>query len=119
MTYDKQILQILSAAGEQGISVRFLAKHVYNMNCTLFSAPDITEVHNYVQQYLLRNSKSPRSLIERTERWGWYRLNTSGSDDARQLMFDFKQAKSNTGTTEEEDTPARTDMSLNLFGEDF
>ena len=30
MTYDRQILRILSDVGEQGISVQLLAKHVFN-----------------------------------------------------------------------------------------
>ena len=53
MTYEKQILQILTDVGEQGIGVQQLAKHVYNMNCTLFSQPDLQEIHGYVQQYLV------------------------------------------------------------------
>lgn len=61
MTYDKQILRIMSEAGSGGISVQVLAKHVYNMNCGLFSSPDIGEIHRYVQQYLSRNSKSSQS----------------------------------------------------------
>ena len=58
MTYEQQILHILSEVGERGISVSLLAKHVYNLNCTLFSQPDLQEVKQFVQQYLLKNSKS-------------------------------------------------------------
>ena len=90
MAYDKQILRILSDVGEQGIGVQQLAKHIYNLNCTLFSQPDLQEIHSYVQQYLLRNSKSSQSLIENTGRRGYYRLNTSNNDDARQLMLEFR-----------------------------
>lgn len=113
MTYDSQILQILTEVGPQGISVRFLAKHVYNMNCTLFATPDMDEVHSYVQQYLLKNSKSPQSLIESTGRRGWYRLNTDNSDDARQLMFEFKEARTSVETNDEE--KPKIDLSLSLF----
>ena len=63
MIFDQQILHILSEVGERGISVSALTKHVYNMNCTLFSQPDLQEVHQFVQQYLLKNSKSSQSLI--------------------------------------------------------
>ena len=70
MKYNKQILQILSDVGEQGIGVKLLAKHVYNLSCTLFVQPDLHEIHQYVQGYLLRNSKTPQSLIERTGRRG-------------------------------------------------
>ena len=82
MTYDQQILHILTTAGERGISVQAIAKHVYNMNRTFFVEPDLEEIHNYVQQYLLKNSKSSQSLIESTGRRGYYRLNTTGCADA-------------------------------------
>ncbi len=111
MTYDKQILRIMSEAGSGGISVQVLAKHVYNMNCGLFSSPDIGEIHRYVQQYLSRNSKSSQSLIESTGRRGYYRLNTDNSDDARQLMLEFRDE---TVVVKEEVPPVR-DLSLDLF----
>ncbi len=113
MTYDSQILHILTEVGAKGISVRFLAKHVYNMNCTLFNSPDMADIHNYVQQYLLKNSKSPQSIIESTGRRGYYRLNTNNSADARQLMFEFKEAQETSDIT---DSSARQiDLSLSLF----
>ena len=89
MMYDKQILQILTDAGENGVGVQQLAKHVYNMSCTLFFQPDLQEVYSYVRQYLLRHSKLPQSLIESTGRRGYYRLNTRNNADARQLMLQF------------------------------
>ena len=90
MTYDQQILHILTEAGERGISVQTIARHVFNMNVSFFVSPDFEEIRTYVQQYLLRNSRSSLSLIERTERRGYYRLNTKGSADARQLMLEFQ-----------------------------
>lgn len=113
MTYDRQILQILSDVGELGIGVQQLAKHVYNMNCTLFYQPDLQEIHGYVQQYLLRNSKSAQSLIERTERRGYYRLNKN-SADARQLMLEFRNTRIQEVAEDKEEKP-QTDFSLSLF----
>ena len=112
MGYDKQILQVLSWAGERGISVLAIAKHVFNMNRTFFVSPDFREIHDYVQQYLLRNSKQPQSLIARTERRGVYRLNLAGSEDARHLMLDFRETKN---VLQEETQKPQTDFSLNLF----
>ena len=108
--YDKQILQVLTEAGEGGVSVQAIAKHVYNMNCTFFSQPDYEEIRTYVQQYLLRNSKSTQSLIESTGRRGYYRLNTEGSADARQLMFQFHEER-----VEKEEKKPQQDLSLDLF----
>ena len=113
--YERQVLRILSEVGERGISVALLAKHVYNLNCTLFAQPDLQEVHQSVQQYLLRNSKSPQSLIESTGRRGYYRLNTQGSADARQLMFDFREEQP---APEPEPEQPQQDFSLSLF-DDF
>ena len=92
MTYDRQILDILMEVGDKGISVQLLAKHVYNRNLSLFFTPDLNEIRTYVQQYLLKNSKSPLSLIEATGKRGCYRLNTCNNADARQLMIEFSES---------------------------
>ncbi len=117
MTFDQQILKILSEVDERGISVSALTKHVYNMNCTFFFTPNLQEVKQYVQQYLLRNSKSSQSLIESTGRRGYYRLNTKNSPNARQLVLDFQQKKEKPEAQAEE--RPQQDLSLNLFGDDF
>ena len=93
------------------MSVQAIAKHVYNMNCTFFVQPDFEEIRTYVQQYLLRNSKSQQSLIESTGRRGYYRLNTEGSDDARQLLLQFRDEKEE----EREEEKPQQDLSLDLF----
>ena len=111
MTYDQQILKVLTEAGEGGVSVQAIAKHVYNMNCTFFFQPDFEEIRTYVQQYLLRNSKSAQSIIESTGRRGYYRLNTEGSADARQMMLQFREER----VEEKEEEKPRLDLSLSLF----
>ena len=113
MTYEQQILHILSEVGERGISVSVLSKHGYNLNCTLFSQPDLQEVKQFVQQYLLKNSKSSLSLIESTGRRGYYRLNTQNNADARQLMFEFREEEIRLEEVEEE--KPQQDLSLSLF----
>jgi hypothetical protein len=113
MIYEQQILHILSEVGERGISVSVLSKHVYNLNCTLFSQPDLQEVKQFVQQYLLKNSKSSLSLIESTGRRGYYRLNTQNNADARQLMLEFREEEIRLKEVEEE--KLQKDLSLSLF----
>ena len=113
MIYEQQILHILSEVGERGISVSVLSKHVYNLNCTLFSQPDFQEVKQFVQQYLLKNSKSSLSLIESTGRRGYYRLNTQNNADARQLMLEFREEEIRLEEVEEE--KPQQDLSLSLF----
>lgn len=113
MTYDRQILEILTEVGEKGISVQLLSKHLYNLNVSLFAVQNIDDIRAYVQQYLLKNSKSDKSLIESTGRRGYYRLNTANNADARQLMLEFK---SHEEMVQEEDAQLQQpDMSLDLF----
>ncbi len=112
MIYDKQILHILSEVGDSGISVQNLARHVYNMNCSLFALVDKDEIHKYVQQFLLKNSKSVQSIIESTGRRGYYRLNTSNSADAYQLMLSFREEKQE---DVKELKTEKDDYSLSLF----
>ena len=109
--YEQQILRILTEVGERGISVALLAKHLYNLNCTLFFQPDLQEIRQWVQQYLLRNSKSAQSLIESTGRRGYYRLNTQNSADARQLVLEFRDEVAD----EPEPKKFSEDRSLPLF----
>ncbi len=110
MNYDQQILQILTRAGERGLSVSAISKHLFNQNRTFFVTPNLEEIHGYVQQYLLKNSKSDKSLIESTGQRGCYRLNTRGSQDAQQLMLQFREEQQ----PKEEIKPEK-DLSLNLF----
>jgi len=110
VTYDQQISKVLTEAVEGGVSVQAIAKHVYNMNCTFFTQPDYEEIRSYVQQFLLRNSKSDQSLIESTGRRGYYRLNTEGSADARQMMLQFRDEQE-----EKEEEKPHQDLSLDLF----
>ena len=112
MTYDSQILQILTEVGEKGISDQLLSKNLYNLNSTLFYTPDFEEIRSYVQQYLLKNSKSAQSLVESTGRRGYYRLNTQNNADARQLVLKFKE--SSNIQDEKEEKPS-VDLSLSLF----
>ena len=114
--YDEDILHILTAVGQQGIKLRKLAKHVYNMNCTLFSQPDFHEVLDYVHKYLIRNSRTPQSLIERAGKRGYYRLNARCSGAARLLLANYQKRGSDTaGNGDSEDEKPQVDLSLSLF----
>ena len=94
-----------------------ISRHVYNLNCTFFHQPDYEEVRSYVQQYLLKNSKSQQSLIESTGQRGYYRLNTTGSKDAQQLMLNFYDSQNEETDTDinKENEKPQQDLSLNLF----
>jgi hypothetical protein len=84
---------------------------VFNKNASLFFTPNLEEIRAYVQQFLLKNSKSPSSLIESMDRRGYYRLNTQNNPDARQLMIEFREEQI---IDEKEEKPSK-DLSLDLF----
>ena len=64
MTYDRQILQILSEVGEKGISVQLLSKHLYNLNTSLFFTQNLEVIRAYTQQFLLKNSSCVLTYIK-------------------------------------------------------
>lgn len=116
MTYDQQILKVLLIAGDKGISVQMLSKHLYNMNCSLFYVPDYMEIHNYVKQYILRNLKSPRALIEHAGKRGLYRLNSDRSIEVGQLVLEFTPNVTNIESADEvSEKRVSDDFSLDLF----
>ena len=115
MTYDQQILKILTEVGERGISVAALIKHVYNENTSFFFQPDLQEVAQYVRNYLRRNSLTEQSMIERTDRRGYYRLNNRLPID-KQLLLSFRDDDSTENVAEVE--PPQQDFSLSLFPDD-
>ena len=115
MTYERQILEILTRVGEKGISVKLLAMHVYNLNTSLFASLDMDEVKNYVRNYVIRNTKSANSLLEKADRWGYYRLNTSNNADANTLMLNFKQYQEESEEEESDTEKQGQDLSLDLF----
>ena len=111
--YEQQILKIFSDVGRRGISVHLLAKHVYNMNCTLFEQPEIKEVVRETRNYVVRNSSGKQPILERTDRWGFYRLNNKGQREAQQLLPGFQDED----TAEQEEEKPPQDFSLNLFAD--
>lgn len=110
-SYKRHILKVLAEVGTMGISVKNLSKHVFNMSSTLFEQPDMDDVRRNVRQFLLRNSKNSSSLIENMERWGYYRLNTNRSYEAKQLMLSFSEEE----PTEKPKEQECQDLSLSLF----
>ena len=109
MNYDSEILYVLKEAGAKGLSIRKIARHVFNSRNSLFDIVSLDDVHRYVAWYLTKNCKSADSFIERTDVRGVYRLNLSNA--SRQLQFDFKDEENENG---DEEIPCE-DKSLSLF----
>lgn len=108
--YEQQILKILISVGQRGIKVKSLVKHVYNENVSFFATPDYEEISSYVRNYLRRKSRSPQSLIEKTSRRGYYRLNPNSSVAVQQLVAAYG------GETEETDEKGDSDTAATETG---
>ena len=107
MNYDEVIFKVLKEAGSGGLSVGKVSYHVYNACNSLFHSVELSEVWQYVSQYLIRHSRNPYSMVEKTEKRGVYRLNFNSSETC-QLLLKFADA-------EEPEKPAQEDTSLDLF----
>lgn len=108
LNYDRYIIEVLAEAGEAGINVQKISRHVFNACNTLFNPLCFDDVHAYVLQYVQKNSRTPSSILQRLNGRGTYRLNPD-SVDARQLTLQFKPQPA-----EETRKPAE-DLSLSLF----
>ena len=108
LDFDNKILQFLTEAGEDGLSVQKISRHVFNECNTFFETILFEDVHRYVQSFLLRNSKNPDSMIEKTGERGNYRLNPD-NQESRQLMLLFRD------DPPEETSKPQEDLSLSLF----
>ena len=107
--YDNTILKVLAEAGDTGMSVQKIARHVFNASNSFFEPVAYDDVRRYVQQYVLRNSKGTDALLLNIGQRGTYKINPN-SAQSQQLMLMFSD-------DEEEDTGKREDkdLSLSLF----
>ena len=62
MNLEQEILSVLVQAGSKGLKLEKIARHVYNSGNSIFHPLDYKMVYNFVSQYLMKNSKDPRSL---------------------------------------------------------
>ena len=88
MTYDAEILRVLTLAGKKGLKAEKIARHVFNSCNSMFSPLDYKEVHMSVLQYLTKNAKNKSSFLEKGEGHGVYRLNFK-TTKAQELLLKF------------------------------
>lgn len=99
---------MLAEAGDNGLSVDKISRHVFNACNSLFHSIALQATHLYIKNYLQRSSKQPHSMIERTKK-GYYRLNIQ-NEDSRQLFLNFSDNIDNDVTQRN-----LKDESLSLF----
>ncbi len=109
MNYDQDIKRILWEAGTTGLSVRKIARHLYNLHNGLFEVVAYEDIYQAVVNCVSKNRKSKSPFIENVGKRGIYRL-TEKSCKETQLMFEFKDEPE-----EAADNKTYTDQSLSLF----
>lgn len=110
MNYEREILFVLNEAGTKGLSVKKIARHVFNSRNSLFDNVSFDEVHHYVASYLNRSYRQNEPTVERTDVRGVYRICLS-TYNHRQLQFDFKDPDEK----EEKENTTTEDKLLSLF----
>lgn len=80
---------MLAEAGDNGLSVDKISRHVFNACNSLFHPIVFQDTHLYIKDFLQRSNKQSHSIIERTKK-GYYRLNIE-NEDPRQLFLNFSE----------------------------
>ena len=111
--YVRQIFDILMDAGEKGLKLAKIVRHVFNECNNLFEEHSYEEVKKSVVAFVVKNSRTRGSAIEKTS-WGVYRINRQSSA-AKQLLIDFNSH--DRGIQEKEFLPD-SDPTLSLFDDD-
>ncbi len=106
MTYEKDIFNVLSEAGDSGLSARKIARHVFNVNNSFFNDVSEDDVRLTVRRYLYSHSRKPGDMIEQVGH-GVYRLNAR-SQVTMELFLQFED-------DEEPQSKPKEDKSLSLF----
>lgn len=106
LTYEKDIFNVLSEAGDCGLSAKKIARHVFNVNNSFFNEVSEDDVKQTVRRYLYSHSRKPSDMIEQVGH-GVYRLNVR-SQAAVELFLQFED-------DEEPQPKPKEDKSLSLF----
>ncbi len=118
MEYEKEIIRVLIEAGRKGLSIKKIARHIYNSKNSLFEELSFEDVHKSVAAYLQRNCKKRNSMVQRTQKNGTYRIRVSVKPTQLELFFkeegddtqDVNEMKDEKGGNKPEQ-----DISLSLF----
>lgn len=105
MDYKKETLRVLVEADEEGLTVKKIARHVFNACNSFFDPVPLSFIHRRVYYYLSYQADKDNPYIERVRK-GRYRLNPN-SKKAKQIKQMFKK--------EPQEEPRKVDLSLSLF----
>ena len=114
MNFEQEILRVLTLAGDNGLKVEKIARHVFNACNSMFNPLDYKSVHAFVSQYLIKCSKDPSSVVCKAERHGVYRINFK-AQMAQQLLLKFSPHPDEQSDSNPTQNSNSSDLSLSLF----
>ncbi len=88
MKLEREILNVLVQAGNSGLKLEKIVRHVYNACNSMFNPLDYKTVYNQVAQYLIKCSKDPSSFVSKGKGYAVYHINFKNTA-VKQLMLDF------------------------------
>jgi len=88
MSYEREIMSILLEAGDRGLAVRKIARHVHHEVNSLFEQVAYSDVYNDVRRFIYKESRNSYSFLEHAQERGCYRLNRH-SEKFCQLWLEF------------------------------
>ncbi len=110
--YHKDIVDILLNCGQEGMKVKNIARHIYNMHYGLFATNVVFDnIYNQIRFYLCRQVCLKRAPFMRT-RWGYY---TIKPDYAIQLDFTLDLLKEEPAGKASKNKPTEHTVQLSLF----
>ncbi len=84
MQYERDVLIILREAGSNGLPLKRIALHVYNIRNSIFEPLDRKKLYYAIAQWLRQESLHSEGAVKKMSQWGRYSLNKR-SKKVRQL----------------------------------
>lgn len=88
MLNEQQIIELLAKAGNKGMTCKKLAKHIFNANNSLFEEVSFDDIYRDLQAYLNKRALCRHPYIEKTDEWGYYRLNKQKLREKLEWIFE-------------------------------
>lgn len=114
MNYEQEIKEILFEAGNDGLPIKIIARHIFNMHNGLFETTPLEQIYKSLQTVVAKNNKSKTPFMEKAEKWGYYRLTQKSKNDT-QLLLQFRDDNEDCNDESPDSFPQDTDLSLSLF----
>lgn len=112
MKLEREILNVLVQAGNQGLKLEKIVRHVYNACNSMFNPLDYKTLYSYVSQYLNKSSKDPNSVVAKGKGYAIYHINYKNAV-VEQLMLDFSSSPE---IKEKESEEKKNSLGPDLFG---